>query len=224
MTVNHSQQACEKNRGQSRGERREERRIAARGRLVLRIAKLVCETGEYACILRDVSLTGAGLSFFHEVPPDMRPILQLSNGHTFPVELVWSGAGRAGYRFAVPVAEEDFIAGDTEFGHRPLRLSIRAAARIVDGCEMAEASLVDLSAEGAKLEVARRFADRRVVSLALAGRAPRLAEVRWQTDEALGLRFFEPLPAADLASLALALQPFAAPAGTDEGIAAIRAA
>ena len=190
----------------------QERRSAGRGRLVLRIAKLVCETGEYPCVLRDVSLDGAGLTFFHDVPPDARAILQLSNGHTFPVERAWSGAGRAGYRFACPVAEDDFIAEDAHFGHRPLRLSIRADARLVDGRTGAAARLVDLSSEGAKIEYDARFETGRVVSLALAGRAPRLAEVRWCEDGALGLRFFEPMTSAQLAALALALQPFDPPA------------
>ena len=209
MTVNHSREA------------REERRGAVRGTLVLRIAKLVCESGEYPCMLRDVSPTGAGLSFFHDAPPDLRAILQLSNGHTVPLERVWSGAGRAGYRFAVPVAEEDFIAGAAEFGHRPLRLSIRAAAKIVDGSRTEKVRLLDLSAEGARVEVARAYDSGRVVSLALAGWGPRLAEVRWQDGETLGLRFFEPLAGAELAALALALQPFDRANGGD---AAIRAA
>ncbi|QIQ87347.1 PilZ domain-containing protein [Erythrobacter sp.] len=201
--------------GTSRTLPQDERRSAPRGRLVLRIAKLVCQSGEYPCVVRDVSLSGAGLAFFHDVPPEERVILQLSNGATFPVERVWSGAGRAGYRFAVPVAEEDFIASDAEFGHRPLRLAIRAAATVIDGRERAEARLLDLSAEGAKIAVAGPYASGRVVSLALPGHDPRLAEVRWAGEGEAGVRFFEPLSTAQLAALALALQPFAAPAGTD---------
>lgn len=195
-----------------------ERRNAERGRLVLRIAKLVCETGEYPCVVRDVSLVGAGLSFFHDVPPDARAILQLSNDHTFPLERAWSGAGRAGYRFACPVAKEDFIAEDARFGHRPLRLSISAPARLVDGRTSAAARLVDLSAEGAKVECDAPCSPGRVMSLALAGHDPLLAEVRWCEDGALGLRFFEPMTSAELAALALALQPFDPPAdGTVQG-------
>lgn len=224
MTVNHSHEASEHSRRESQGEIRGERRSVARGRLVLRIAKLVCGPGEYPCVLRDVSLTGAGLTFFHDVPPDARAILQLSNGHTFPVEQVWSGAGRAGYRFACPVAEEDFIVDDARFGHRPLRLSIRAAARLVDGCEADRARLVDLSAEGARVECARPCAPGRVVSLAIAGQDPRLAEVRWNEEGALGLRFFEPMTSGELAALALALQPFDARADGQAGNTATRAA
>ncbi|WP_090199581.1 PilZ domain-containing protein [Erythrobacter sp. HL-111] len=207
-------------------EARGDRRAAPRGRLVLRIAKLVCETGEYPCILRDVSLTGAELAFWHEVPPAERVILQLSNGHTFPIERVWSGAGRAGYRFAVPVAEEDFIAGDAEFGHRPLRLSIDAGARVVDGRVMVSARLADLSAEGARIEIegaqrsCARFDAGRLVSLAIAGGEPRLAEVRWAEEASVGLRFVEPMAMPDLAALALALQPFAAPGESDRTIRA----
>lgn len=214
MIVNQSQRAGE------------ERRAAGRGRPVLRIAKIVCATGEYPCILRDVSTTGAGLSFHGDVPPDARAILQLPDGLTFPIERVWSEADRAGYRFAVPVEEEDFIARGAEFGQRPLRLSIRAAASIVDGTRTQRAQLLDLSAQGAKLEFApphgaASYGTGRVVSLALAGRDPRLAEVRWRDDATLGLRFLEPLTGAELGALALALQPFAGADGED---AATRAA
>ncbi|MEE4204941.1 MAG: PilZ domain-containing protein [Erythrobacter sp.] len=217
MTVNHPPDTSE------------ERRTASRGRLVLRIAKIVCETGEYPCTLRDVSLTGAGLAFWHDVPPEERVILQLSNGHTFPIERVWSGSGRAGYRFAAPVAEDDFIADDAEFGHRPLRLSIRAGARIVDGRVMAAGQLVDLSAEGARIELdgsqrfGTRFDGERLVSLAIAGDQARLAEVRWAEGAAMGLRFTDPLTMPDLAALAFALQPFAA-APRDDKASATRAA
>jgi hypothetical protein len=45
-------------------------RGAARSSLMFRTAKILCESGEYVCVVRDVSATGARLRLFHAAPPD----------------------------------------------------------------------------------------------------------------------------------------------------------
>lgn len=192
---------------------REQRRAAPRASLVLRSAKVICRSGEYVCLVRDVSETGTGLSFLHDVPPDERMILQLTNGCTYPIERVWQGERQAGYRFAAPVDRAEFIAGESDFGHRALRLSLHVEARIIDGRERVSGELANLSAEGAGMRCEKSFAPGRIVSLALPGLAPRLAEIRWQgadaQDDMVGMRFTEPMATGEFAEAALVLQPFA---------------
>ena len=45
-------------------------RGAQRFTLLIRTAKLVCESGEYLCVIRDVSSTGVRLRLFHDLPAD----------------------------------------------------------------------------------------------------------------------------------------------------------
>ena len=84
-------------------------RLAKRASLLLRRAKLVCQTGEYLCLIRDVSELGVGLGFLHDVPPEPRTLLQLANDRTYPIERVWTGQRQAGYRFGGSVTLEEFL-------------------------------------------------------------------------------------------------------------------
>ena len=84
-------------------------RQAHRASLMLRRAKLVCQSGEYLTLIRDVSQDGIGLGFLHDVPPEPRTILQLANGMTYPVERVWAKSRQAGYRFGCTIALDEFL-------------------------------------------------------------------------------------------------------------------
>ena len=76
---------------------------------LLRSAKVVCQLGEYICLVRDVSQDGVLLSFLHDVPCEPRIILALGNGQTYPIQRIWSGQEQAGYRFAGSVTVEEFL-------------------------------------------------------------------------------------------------------------------
>src|SRR5690606_20786923 len=53
-------------------------REAPRFALLIRSAKLICDSGEYLCIIRDVSETGVRLRLFHPLPPDQLLTLELA--------------------------------------------------------------------------------------------------------------------------------------------------
>ena len=67
-----------------------ENRQSHRASLMLRRAKLVCQSGEYLTLIRDVSEKGIGLGFLHDVPPEPRTLLQLAKWHDL------SGGARLG--------------------------------------------------------------------------------------------------------------------------------
>ena len=54
-----------------------EAREATRTSMMLRCAKVICQTGEYVAIIRDVSELGVGLSFLHRAPLEPRILLEL---------------------------------------------------------------------------------------------------------------------------------------------------
>ena len=183
-------------------------RLAKRASLLLRRAKLVCQTGEYLCLIRDVSELGVGLGFLHDVPPEPRTLLQLANDLTYPIERVWTGQRQAGYRFGGSVTLEEFLREQTPFPSRPLRLQLSAPVRLQDGRNIHDARLVDLSCEGAKIVSAGELQVNRLVSFELPGLPPQRAQVRWAEDRRYGLKFQHPLDSEELAHCALHHQPF----------------
>lgn len=201
-------------------------RQSKRAALMLRRAKLVCQSGEYLCLIRDVSELGVGLGFLHAVPPEPRTLLQLANDLTYPIERVWLGKRQAGYRFGCEVALDDFLREQGPHQNRPLRINIAATAVVREGRDTYTAKLLDLSSEGAKIESELAHEPGRLVSLEVDGMAPQLGQVRWSEDDRLGLRFQHPLSSEELAACALHHQPFGQtrPAGFNSLLAKARAA
>lgn len=183
-------------------------RASHRASLMLRRAKLVCQSGEYLCLIRDVSQKGIGLGFLHDVPPEPRTILQLANGMTYPVERVWAQSRQAGYRFGCTITLDEFLRENTSHPIRPLRLSIEGRARVQDGRTAMAAELIDLSCEGAKIVSEDDIRSHGLVSFELPGMAPQLASIRWNQEDYYGLQFQHPLSTEELAHCALTLQPF----------------
>lgn len=187
-----------------------EARAAARSSLMLRMAKLVCQSGEYLCVVRDVSAEGVGLRFLHAVPPEPRIILTLANGATYPVERVWQGKQQAGFRFASPVEIDEFIHEPSPFASREVRLSIRTAAKVEAAGLLHDAEVKDLSKGGAMIASVIPFAVGSRVALATKGIQRRMVDVCWRRGDMHGLSFAEPMTTAELAEVALLLQPFEA--------------
>lgn len=188
-----------------------EQRRAPRSSLVLRSAKIVCQTGEYASIIRDVSTDGVGIKFFHAIPPEPRVLLALANGDTYPIERVWSGKRQAGYRFAKSIDLNEFLHEPSPFESRPIRLRIDAAAEIEAGTEAFDAALLDLSCGGASVETTSRFPVGTRLRLTCEGLAARSGVIMWREKTQFGLRFDRALAVEDLAQIALTLQPIGSP-------------
>lgn len=192
----------------------EDKRRAKRASLMLRRAKLVCQSGEYLCLIRDVSELGIGLGFMHRVPPEPRTLLQLANGLTYPIERVWTGKRQAGYRFAAEVTLDEFLREDEHFENRPLRLHMSAPVRLGEGRDIYDARLLDLSCEGAKFSSAVELPEGRLVTFDLEGLPPQLGQVRWTEGKRHGMRFQQPITTEELAACAVHLQPLDQPRST----------
>lgn len=176
--------------------------------LLLRRAKVLCEHGEYLCLIRDVSELGVGLGFLHDVPPEPRVLLQLANDLTYPVERIWTGKRQAGYRFGGEITVESFLREQAPHPPRALRLAISGTVRISEGRNHTDARLVDISCEGAKIASPAVYLQNRLLSFQLEGLEPQLAQVRWSEGGKHGLKFQTPLDTEELALCALHLQPF----------------
>jgi hypothetical protein len=186
-----------------------DQRAAPRSSLMLRTAKVVCQSGEYLCLVRDVSASGAGLRFFHAVPPEARIFLELANGQIHPIERVWARETEAGYRFAAEIDVAEFIAERGDHASRPIRLRLERPALVTVAGADCPATLIDISRTGARLDADHAWPLRAFVRIELAGLPVRYGHIRWRQGTAHGIVFQNVMPLGDLALHLLTLQPFA---------------
>lgn len=186
----------------------EELRSAPRFTLLIRSAKLVGETGEYLCVIRDVSASGVRLRIFHPLPPGEIFQLELAAGDRFQVERVWEGKDHAGFRFADWIDVHGFIAEASPYPKRALRLKLDFPGVIHADGVGASATVRDLSREGARIETDLPLAIRQKVKLTAQGLPPIMASVCWRSTDAYGLVFLQCFTFEELARLAVTLQPF----------------
>jgi hypothetical protein len=181
---------------------------ASRQRLLMRVAKLICKSGEYPCVMLDVSETGTKLRLFHATPPETFVMIELSNGAIYPVERRWTREGTVGFRFTSPVNVTHFINESSPHSRRPARLRTRHSVQFIAGGERGHAMMINLSARGACIEAGRQLPVGSMLKVEIGGRAARFAHVCWRKDYRHGLAFQEDMALADLARLAMDLQPF----------------
>jgi hypothetical protein len=191
-----------------------EMRGAQRYTLLIRTAKLVCESGEFLCIIRDVSATGVRLKLSHDLPADMRMALELANGEIYFIERVWERDSHAGFRFAAPIDVEAFIAEVSPYRRRAPRLRFTFPVVLAAEAQASVATVRDLSTQGARVEAARHLALGQQVRLEGDGFPATLAKVCWRSGSDYGLIFEQIFGLEQLAVLAAQLQQ-AASGGLD---------
>jgi hypothetical protein len=180
-------------------------RDAPRYSLMLRVAKLACPVGEIPCIVRDISATGVRLRLFSEDDIGEHLFLELANGRRFAMRRMWQRDGHAGFRFAEAIDVESFVSEHGEFPKRAIRLKLSRPATVTFNGEAIEATLCDLSQQGAQIECPMHLAIAQRLALNVAGMPERRAVVRWRRNGAYGLVFEETFTLEELARLAFRL-------------------
>lgn len=188
-----------------------DQRRDSRQTLMLRTAKVICQSGEYVCLVRDVSRGGVGLRFFHAVPDEPRIFLELANGALYPIERTWerseAESGEAGYRFAAPVALGEFLDETSQHPHRPVRLRLKLPVLLtVDGVDC-KAMLADISRCGAKVIADRRLPEGAFVRCDADGLPLRFGHIVWRKQLEHGITFQQAFGLEELARCLFTLQP-----------------
>ena len=181
-------------------------RGAQRFNLLIRTAKLACETGEFLCVIRDVSATGVRLKLFHQLPADRHLALELGNGEVYFIERVWERDGHAGFRFSAPIDVEAFIAEVSPFRRRPVRLRLQIPATVTALGVQADAVIRDLSQRGAGIETGRLLAKGQPLTLDALGMPQITARVAWRNGRFYGLAFERVFTLEELAGLSVTMQ------------------
>lgn len=182
-------------------------RAANRVALLLRIGKLVSEQGEFLCILRDASTGGLKARLFHALPAAQSFAIELANGLSVPIELVWQRDGYAGFRFRDgPLAVQAVIDESNTLPRRDIRLRVRVPVQVRYGEEQGNAQLCDLSQNGARIVIEPALAIGRQVLLSVGGLPAIVARVRWRRGLAHGVIFQRGFRLDELAMLVERLQ------------------
>jgi hypothetical protein len=189
-----------------------ELRTGPRSRVMIRSAKLVCQSGEFPCVIRDASAGGLRLRLFHACPPEDYVLVELWNGETFAMQRVWAQEFDAGFRFATPVELDAFIEDAAPWPRRPIRLRIAQAATLRTRTATLAARLVNISIGGACVETNVTLPVGSTLRLDVAGLPEMVGQVRWRRGNAHGVVFERVLSMTELADYARILQPFKDPA------------
>lgn len=177
----------------------EDLRATPRFALLLRAAKLVGPQGEYLCIVRDVSETGAKLRLFHSLAGIDGLALEAVTGERIPLDLVWEHEGEAGFRFIRPIDVQRFIAEASPFPKRPIRIAIDQPALITVAGETSTVRVRDLSRQGACIESERHLALGQQLRIE-GGELPQFeATVCWRRQPSYGLVFRQLMGLEELA-------------------------
>lgn len=184
-----------------------EKRNAARFALLLRAAKLVGPHGEYLCIVRDVSETGVKLRLFHSLAGIGGLALESASGEYNPVELVWERGGEAGFRFVHHIDVLRFIAEAGPYPKRPIRITVDHPVEIATAGTTIPARLVDLSRQGARIEIDVHLAIGQRLRISGAELPEFEATVCWRQHPTYGIVFRQLMSLEELALRTFRMQP-----------------
>ncbi|MCW1401569.1 PilZ domain-containing protein [Novosphingobium sp. MW5] len=184
-------------------EKREEQRLV----LLLRPAKVICRSGEYLCILRDVASKGARLRLFHPLPVERFMVLELGNGDRYDIEKMWERDDQAGFTFAQAAAVDHLIEERSRYRKRPVRARITLEGKMTAAGQAYAATLRNISQQGGQIECDAPLAIEQRVSLSVKGLPALDAKVRWRKGNVVGLVFEQTFKLDQLARLLFDLQP-----------------
>lgn len=191
-------------------------RESQRFSLLIRTAKLVCATGEYLCVVRDISASGVRLRLFHDLPGSDDLALQLANGYTYPLECVWHRDDHAGFRFTDGINVHEFMEEPSKWPRRPIRLHFKVPGLVIADDLATDTIVHNISRYGARIETDRYLALQQKMILDIPGAARINASICWRSGRLYGLVFRQTFTFEELARLAAVLQPFeSSPDGAD---------
>lgn len=179
-----------------------EHRTAARYTPLIRTAKITGAAGEFLCVVSDISATGVSVRLFHQLPRDTSLKLEMPNDERLPIELVWEQEGRAGFRFASPVELNRVLSGHSQWPKRPIRLNLDMPATLAGLTGQFDATIKNISLQGAQIECATRLAIDQRLRLSSRILPEIVTKVRWRNGRYYGLIFDNTFQFADLARIA----------------------
>ena len=175
---------------------------------LIRTAKLVLESGEYPCVLRDISGNALRVKLYGERMPEMDRSfwLEFGDGDRFEVSLIWARDGQAGLAFAEHNDLMSLIGEQGPFRKRAIRIAVNLPATVASLGRSIDVVIRDLSHQGAQIECDRMFSMDQQLRIAIPAMGEVFAKVRWRQHPQYGLAFVETFRFEDIAEVAGNLQ------------------
>jgi hypothetical protein len=186
-----------------------DQRTAPRYTPMIRTAKITGSAGEFLCVVSDISASGVSVRLFHPLPDDDALKLEMPNGEQLPIEPVWVREGRAGFRFQGPVDLTRLLSGQSHWPKRPIRLNLAMPAVLAGLTGRFEATIRNISLQGAHVHCDARLAIEQRLRLSSALLPELVAKVRWRNGKNYGLIFDTTFQFAELARMAANAQGIA---------------
>ncbi|GAA4047979.1 hypothetical protein GCM10022213_19580 [Parerythrobacter jejuensis] len=178
-----------------------EQRAEQRFTLLLRQAKLRTRSGEFLCVLRDVSTRGISVRTFHALPPDRRFAVELQQDKPFLIEKAWENEGEAGFWFKDRVDLNLLLEDDPAFPRRQIRVGLDMPIQLQSGPETGSATLFNLSQQGACFSADRSWARDQLLRLVSPALPEIRAKVRWRQGDLHGVVFEDTFTFREFAAL-----------------------
>ena len=178
-----------------------ERRIDERLIPLLKIAKIVSESGERLIRVRNIS--AGGLMVEISDPPRVGEHVSVElSSQKIPSTVTWIRDGLAGMKFDQTVDLGELLAGRKPrhgFRPRPPRLNVECKASVRLGKVYYNVDVHDISLGGMKVAPIEEYCVGRDVTVVVESLKPIKGEVRWYSDRLAGIVFHKPLNFEELA-------------------------
>lgn len=179
-----------------------ERRAMPRFTLLIRTAKVMGATGEFLCIVRNVSPLGVRIKTFAPLPPEAEIDLELANGERHHIIKVWEDGDLVGFRFSAPVDIERLVSeAPSQLRKRDVRLNCLMPALLTAHAGECDAKFHDISQHGARIECGLHLAVGERVHIESDVLPPIDATVRWRRAPFYGVIFEQVFRFDELARL-----------------------
>ena len=178
-----------------------ERRADERLIPLLKVAKLVSESGERLIRVRNISAGGVMAEIGDSLPVGEPVALELSS-QKIPSTVTWIRDGLIGIKFDQTVDLGELLAGRKPrhgFRPRPPRLHVDCKASVRLGKVYYTVDVHDISLGGIKVAPIEEYCVGREVTVVVESLRPIKGEVRWFSDRLAGIVFHKPLEFEELA-------------------------
>jgi len=178
-------------------ERRADDRVAP----ILRIAKLLSDSGER--LLRVRNMSAGGLMAEVSNPPEVGTVVQIEfSTQLIPATVVWIREGMVGLKFDQNLDLGELLADRKPrhgFRPRPPRLEVNCKASVRVGKTYYTVDVHDISLGGMKVEPIEEYCVGKPVIVVVESLRPIKGEVRWYSDRKAGIVFDKALEFEELA-------------------------
>ena len=179
-------------------ERRTEDRLIA----ILPVAKIVSESANYICRIKNISAGGLMAEVVCPLEVGAQIYIELNSEQRIPGQVVWTREGSVGIKFDQDVDLRELLANRSQrraLRPRPPRLEVTCGATVQIGKFYHPVQVHDISLGGMKVAINDWQCAGRDVIVTIESLRPVRGRVRWYRDGNAGIVFDKPLSFEELA-------------------------